>query len=171
MEKLSRFEQIFLTFMATFIVVSKELFDLPVHVPGHSGIYWMFFLVVGKSLVEKSSAGTFMGLISGLLSVLFSLGKFGPFNFLKYLLPGMVLDILFFLKLRRGWEGALAGAVSNLSKLGVNLIVGSTLGIPLNFLMIGIIPSISTSVIFGALGGALGVEVANRVRRYYQRMS
>ncbi len=157
--------------MATFIIVSKELFDLPIHVPGHSGIYWMFFLVVGKSLVEKPSAGTFMGLISGFLSVLFSLGRFGPFNFLKYLLPGVTLDVLFFLKLRRGWEGALAGAVSNLSKLGVNLIIGSTLGIPLNFLMIGITPSILTYMIFGALGGTLGVEVANKVRKYYQRMS
>ncbi len=74
-----------------------------------------------------------MGLLSGFLAVIMGLGKLGIFNILKYFLPGLSLDLLFFLKLRKSWEGAIAGALANLSKLVISLIVGSLLGIPLNF--------------------------------------
>ncbi len=37
--------------------------------------------------------------------------------------------------------------------------------------MLGIAPSILTHIMFGALGGILGVLAANRIREHYQKLA
>lgn len=157
-----------LALFAALVAVSKAVLRVPIHVPGHSGITWMAILVVGRALVRKRWAGTALGLVSGILAVAVVGGREGLLLWLKYLTPGMVMDLAALLSAERLGSpavGAIAGAVANTAKLVTSLIVSLALGIPTGYLALGLGLSATTHVVFGALGGWLGSTVFRLLKR------
>lgn len=157
-----------LALFAALIALSKAVLRVPIHVPGHTGITWMAILLVGRALVRRRWAGTMLGLVSGIIAVALVGGREGLLLWVKYLTPGMVMDLAAFLSAERLGNpivGAIAGAVANTAKLVTSLIVSLALGIPTGYIALGLGLSATTHVVFGALGGWLGATVFALLQR------
>jgi len=155
------------TMFGSLMAVSNEILRMPLHMPGHTSIWWMGILLVGKGLVRKFGAGIIMGIVSGILAVVLGLGKEGVFVFFKYFVPGLLIDVLaplFKFRLESIIVGAICGALTSLSKLAVNLILGILLNVPMLFLTLGLGFTSFTHVLFGAIGGVLAAIVIKRLK-------
>lgn len=156
-----------LTMFGTLISVSRFLLQLPIGVPGHSSIYWMGLLILGKGLIPKFGSGTIMGIVSGILAIIFGLGKEGPLLAFKCIAPGMLLDvlaILFLHKLSSVWVGAICGALISFSKLLASIALGLILDIPMVFLAMGFGYATVLHLIFGAIGGVIASVLIKRLK-------
>lgn len=157
-----------LALIAALLVGTKLVLNLPLRVPGHSGIFWMAYLIIGRGLVRKRGAGTILGLVSGLLAVAIVGGREGMLVWVKYLAPGMVMDLGAALsgeRLDSPVIGLLVGALGNAAKLSASLIVSLLLGIPAGYLAIGLGLAAVSHVAFGALGGWFGALIVRYLRR------
>lgn len=156
-----------LALFGTIIAVLNDITRLPLHLPGHSSLYWMGVLVLGKGLMPEFGAGIIMGMVSGILAVLLGLGKEGALVFFKYLVPGIVVDGLapfFFYRLDLPVVGAILAALASLSKMLVNLALGLILKLPMVFLTIGLGVTAISHAIFGAAGGVIAAILIKRLR-------
>ena len=156
-----------LTMFGTLISVSRFLLQLPIGVPGHSSIYWMGLLVLGKGLIPKFGSGTIMGIVSGILAIVFGLGKEGPLLAFKCIVPGVLIDflaILFLFKLGSVWVGAIIGALISFSKLLASIALGVILDIPMVFLAMGFSYAAILHLIFGAIGGVIASILIKRLK-------
>jgi len=161
-------ELVVLALIAALLVGTKIVLNLPLRVPGHSGIFWMAYLIVGRGLVRKRGAGALLGLVSGLLAVLIVGGREGLLVWVKYFAPGVVMDMGATMSRERldsPLMGALVGATANAAKLTSSLIVSLLLGIPAGYLAIGLGLAAVSHVGFGALGGWLGALILRSLRR------
>ncbi|MCG9968821.1 hypothetical protein L9W92_12310 [Pelotomaculum terephthalicicum JT] len=156
-----------LTMFGTLISVSRFVFQLPIGMPGHTSVYWMGLLMLGKGLIPKFGAGTIMGIVSGVLAIVFGLGKEGPLLAFKCIVPGVLLDILailFLNKLESIWVGVIIGALLSWSKLLTSIALGVILDIPVVFLAVGFGYAALLHVIFGAAGGVLAAMLIKRLK-------
>ena len=55
--------------------------------------FTMFFLILGRGCVPKLGAATLVGLLAGLLCTLLGMGKGGPLIILKFVVPGLIVDL------------------------------------------------------------------------------
>ncbi|WP_134218948.1 MULTISPECIES: hypothetical protein [Pelotomaculum] len=156
-----------LTMFGTLISVSRFVFQLPIGIPGHTSVYWMGLLMLGKGLIPKFGAGAIMGIISGILAIVFGLGKEGPLLAFKCIVPGVLLDILailFLNKLESIWVGVIIGALISWSKLLASIVLGVMLDIPMVFLAMGFGYATLLHVVFGAAGGVLAAVLIKRLK-------
>ncbi|SPF45600.1 conserved membrane hypothetical protein [Candidatus Desulfosporosinus infrequens] len=156
-----------LSMFGTLISVSRFFLMLPMGIPGWTSVFWMGLLVLGKGLIPKFGSGTIMGIVSGLLAIVFGLGKEGPLLALKCIVPGMLLDVLaiFFLyKLGSLWVGAIIGALISFSKLLASMALGVMLNTPMVFLAMGFGYATLLHVIFGAIGGGIATVLIKRLK-------
>lgn len=157
-----------LALIAALLVGTKIVLNLPLRVPGHSGIFWMAYLVIGRGIVRKPGAGMLLGLVSGLLAVLMVGGREGLLLWVKYFAPGAMMDVGAAIsgeRLDRPVIGLLVGGIGNIAKLSASLIVSLLLGIPAGYLAVGLGLSAITHLVFGAIGGWLGSIVLRLLRR------
>ena len=167
MFKLGLADVLRLTMFGTLISVARDITRLPLHLPGHTSIYWMGILVLGKGLIPKFGAGIVMGMVSGVLAVLLGEGKEGVLIFFRYFMPGLILDCLaplFNYKLESLAVGAICGAVASLVKLAVNFAVGLLLKLPLALLALGLGITSLSHVLFGAVGGIIAALLIKRLK-------
>lgn len=156
-----------LSMFGTLIGVTNFLLKLPIGIPGHTSVYWMGLLVLGKGLFPKPGAGTIMGIVSGILGVVFGLGKEGPLLAFKFIVPGVLLDILallFLYQLASVWVGGICGALISLSKLLASIVLGVILHVPMVFLTMGFGYASLLHVVFGAIGGILASILIKRLK-------
>lgn len=150
----------------TTIAVTNDITRLPLQLPGHTSIWWMGVLVLGKGLVRKFGSGIIIGIVSGILAVLLGLGKEGIFVFFKYFVPGLLIDFLaliFYNKLESPAIGVICGILTSLSKMVVNVVLGLVLKLPLVFLTLGMGFTAVSHVIFGAAGGMIASILIRRL--------
>lgn len=155
------------TMFGTIIVLIKDITRMPLSLPGHTSIFWMGILVLGKGLIPKFGTGLIMGIVSGILAVLLGLGKEGVFIFFKYFAPGLLIDflaVMFNNKLDRPTVGIICGILTSLSKMAVNFALGVLLKLPLVFLTIGLGFTSLSHVIFGAAGGFIATILIKRLK-------
>lgn len=156
-----------LTMFGTLISVSRFVSQMPIGIPGHTSVYWMGLLILGKGLIPKFGAGTIMGIVSGILAVVFGLGKEGPLLAFKCIVPGVLLDILavlFLHRLESIWVAAIIGALISWSKLLASIVLGIILDIPMVFLALGFGYATLLHMVFGAAGGALAAMLIKRLK-------
>lgn len=156
-----------LTMFGTLVSITKDITRLPLHLPGHSSIYWMGILVLGKGLIPGFGAGIIMGAVSGVLAVLLGLGKEGVFVFFKYFVPGLLIDILaplFSGRLENPFVGAICGTLTSLSKLAVNLFLGILLKMPMGFIALGLGFASVSHILFGAAGGLIAAVLIRHLK-------
>jgi hypothetical protein len=158
----------------TLIAIAQSVLHFPLHLPGHSSIYWMGILLVGKALIPRFGSGIIMGIISGTLAIFFGLGKEGIFVFVKYFAPGLLIDVLvpfFGYKLNSFVIAGICGAFISLSKLGASILIGMILKVPLLFLTIGLGYVAFFHAIFGAIGGILAALIIRRLKPIIDKTS
>lgn len=147
--------------------VANDILHMPLRMPGHTSVWWMGILLVGKGVIPKFGSGIIMGIVSGVLAVIFGLGKEGIFVFFKYFIPGLLIDIiapLYRHKLESVVVGGICGALISLSKLAASMAVGIIVNIPLLFLTLGLGYVAICHVIYGAIGGVLAAIIIKRLK-------
>lgn len=147
--------------------VANDILHMPLRMPGHTSIWWMGILLVGKGVIPEFGSGIIMGMVSGVLAVIFGLGKEGIFIFFKYFIPGLLIDILAPLykqKLDSVLVGGVCGALMSLSKLAASITVGLIVDIPLLFLTLGLGYVAISHVLYGAIGGILAAIIFKRLK-------
>jgi hypothetical protein len=155
------------TMFGTIVTLSKDIIRVPLHFPGHTSLWWMGILVLGKGLIRKFGAGIVMGIVSGVLAVLLGLGGQGMLVFFKYFIPGLMLDLvapLFQNKLELPAVGAICGATISLIKMVTNLILGLILNLHMTFLVVGLGFTSVSHAVFGAAGGAIAALLIKQLR-------
>ena len=161
-------ELVVLALLAALVALSKAFLRMPLHLPGHSGITWMAILIISRALVRRPGAGTLVGLVSGLLAVMIVGGREGLLLWVKYLTPGIMMDLGAMVtgeRLDNVVVAIVVGAAANATKLLTSLLISLALGIPADYIVLGLGLAATTHVAFGGLGGWLGALVVKSLRR------
>lgn len=162
------FELILLTLFSALVVAAKIALRLPLQMPGHSGLFWMAIVVTAGGIVPKRGAAALVGLSSGVLAAFLGLGDFGALDtFISYTALGLGVDLM--LWLLRDPENLivaiLTGALGHLAKFLVKWAFGIITGVPIGFVALGLVWSVVSYIIWGALGGLLGALTLRALRK------
>jgi hypothetical protein len=149
-----------------FVALAKGYFRVPLHIPGHSALYVIPFMIMGRTASRNRLGGTGIGGLSGVTMAFFGLGGGFLLGIPRYLFMGAVIDIVL-------WKGSAdfsavhlvaAAALANFAKFFVGLVIASMVGIPAFFIQLGMTYSVVTHVTFGAIGGFLAFGVMKTLR-------
>jgi len=158
-------ESLIATLFGTLMALTKFITRTHLHIPGHTAIFWMLFLVICCLWIKKGRAGTIAGSVAGFLVIILFPGNDGLLNFFKYFFPGIVLDVLFliFPSLRNRWVWTgIAAMISLSSKVLVDLITGLIAKIPFGVLVWGLRLSFLNHALFGFLSGSISYWLFTR---------
>ena len=161
--KFSLREAIYLGFCAAFIIITRVMLTVHLKIPGHA----MFFLLLGRGSVPKTGAATMVGLIAGVLSVLLGLGKEGPLVALKFLLPGVVVDVggAVYPGLASSYAAsAIVGTISSASRFVIFLLIELLMGMEKEVVLGQAVFSFILYIIFGGLGSLMVPPIIRRLK-------
>ncbi len=82
-----------LAILAMSVRLLKVMPGLPI-APGHKGIVLIPLYICAATLTRSRWGGTRYGLVVGVTSFLLGMGKFGPFDILRHLAPGLFVDLV-----------------------------------------------------------------------------
>jgi hypothetical protein len=165
---LSLRDLLLLSLVAALCILAKLVLRIPLHIPGHSGVFWVALFVIGRGLVDKRGAGVLLGLITGLLAQFAGFGDVGPLEWTKWLAAGVILEGFTLAlpgDLRALPKAVVVGAALHVGKLAALLLAGMILQVPFSILFLGLGLSATTHVLFGALGGFLGALGLRELRK------
>jgi hypothetical protein len=167
--KLSLRDAIFLGFCAVFILCAKAVLRLHLHIPGHAMFFTVFFLLIARGCVQHKLAATFAGLLSGIMAVILGMGKGGPLILIKFMLPGMAVDLaaliavgLFDSVVLCVLAAALAGVTRFISTYCIDLLAGMDQDILMQHALI----QSAGNVLFAMAGGIAVPMVIRKLKAY-----
>lgn len=138
---------------------------IPLNMPGHHGLEFMAIFTVVRLSSNLRFAATIATLGTGILLLIPGMGAFNPLHSFSYLLPGILLDLLYFTggKQARWFVLVALGAGITymsipLSRFFVHLITGFP---EMAFVKFGVVYTILSFFFFGMLGGMLGYGLEN----------
>lgn len=141
----------------------SKLISSPLGIPGGtiSGGLYMLWLVLTVVIVNKSYSGTLFGIVQAIGVLIFGLaGNQGALSLVSYTVPGIVVDILFYLLKRRtgAFTHILLCSMANLCGALISAIVIFSHPIPI---LIGIS---ALSIGSGIMGGYLSLGIFNSLK-------
>jgi hypothetical protein len=143
--------------VAVMMLIAKMVLRMPIKMSGHGGVLWIAALLVGTAVVRRPGASLMMGFLGGTLVALFQPGDTAMFfTIAKYVLPGLVLEVLAPLlgyRFDQLLPAILAGAAAHASKVLVDVLQGIAAGLSGAVLMAGLTVELLLHIGFGALGG------------------
>jgi len=154
-------------------VVLHQSLRFPLGLPGRHGIEWMALLVLGRSTSRFRWAGSLTSTGAALTSLMPVWGvRDDPFIWVIYLLPGIVMDLVFYwlpqLQSKLWfWAslGGLAHATKPLARWAISLGSGWAYG----SLLYGVAYPLTTHILFGLIGGLLGAAISLTGKRLIER--
>jgi hypothetical protein len=161
-------ETLTLVGLGALAVVLNATLDAPLRLPGHTGLWWMALLVIGRSTSKQRWAASVSSLGAACLSVVPLWGFGDPFVWLIYLLPGPILDLTYGLGRplqRHAWFLVLLAGLAHASKPLVRVLISTVSGWPYGSLMFGLVYPLGYHIGFGLLGGLLGAGAVWAIRR------
>jgi len=164
------YELSFLSLMAALVYVFKAFFKTPIHLPAHTAIVWVIPFIIGIGLTKKFGAGTYIGLLSGLLLGTVGMADKGILEVFEYVAMGLTMDVtalVFRGHLDNLFVGCILGAFGSFNKTMVNFYILSQLNKMSNIILAGIGVGGIDSLIFGAAGGIIAAIVVNRVKHLH----
>ncbi len=136
----------------------------PLFIPGGAvaGGFYMLWIVLGAGMIKKRGTATLIALIQALIvAVTGFFGTHGVLSLVTYTLPGVVIDLLFFVLRKHpvtSLDYFLAGILANLTGTYLsNLVFFRLPWIPL-------LLSLSVGALSGGFGGLIAFQVAKRIR-------
>ncbi len=145
------------------ILPLAQMITGPLFIPGGSvaGGFYMMWIVLGASLVQKRGTATAIGLLQGVIVMITgSFGTHGVVSVLTYGLPGLAVDVAFAVtrkQLKDPFDFFIAGAIANIGGTYLsNLVFFRLPWLPL-------IISLSTGALSGGLGGLVAYLIYKRV--------
>jgi hypothetical protein len=170
------YEVSLLSLMAALVYVLKTFFKTPIQLPGHTAIFWVIPFIIGIGLTKKFGAGTYIGVLSGLLIGFVGGADTGPFKVFEYTAMGFTMDVLaiqFKGHLFNPLVGLLLGAFGSFDKMLVNYTITSALSVNANILLAGIGVAGASHLVFGGAGGFISALVLGRVQhvQFPQRLT
>lgn len=150
---------LFLVFMGGLIAATRKYLDLSLGIPGHTGLLWMFLMVIGCGTVRRSGSGLAMGASTALWVQAFGTHDSLAYSLLLYSGVGLSMDVVikaFHMDLAYPLAGLVAGAVGHGAKYLFIVAYATTYALPKHFLVVGIMTSLGYHVLFGVIGGLLG---------------
>jgi hypothetical protein len=160
--------RVIIALVSAMIIGAKFYLRFPLHIPGHSGLFWMALIVVGVGLVRRPGAGMLIGLLTAVMATVLLPGRQGILVGAKYFIPGLLFDLLTPLlggRLDRVLVAMVVASAANVAKLATAYVLGLVAGVPGGFLALGIGFAATTHLTFGALGGLVGALVLKRLVR------
>lgn len=150
------------------VFVLKTAFKIPLHLPGHSGIFWVIPVIFAVAVVRKPGSGTYVGIISGILTGFFGMDPLGVLDSLTYLALGIAVDVegfLFRYRFDHPAIGFIVGASSNIAKMLVNFAIQLSLGVLPVFIVLGIGIASVSHIVFGGIGGVIAAIIIARLAK------
>jgi ABC-type thiamin/hydroxymethylpyrimidine transport system permease subunit len=170
--RISRLEVRHLTVIALVAVVmliAKTSLRMHIGVSGHGGVLWIAALLVGTAVVRRPGASLMMGLLGGTLVALFLPGDaMAPLTVLKYVLPGLLLELLAPMlgyRFDQWLPAILAGAAAHAAKVATDILQGVIAGLPQSVILAGLTVELLLHIGFGALGGFVAVLLMRALLR------
>jgi hypothetical protein len=162
-------DAIYLGFCATFIIITRAGLRLHLKIPGHSMFFMLFFLMLARASVQKRGAATLVGLIAGILGTILGMGKGGPLNILKFVLPAFFVDAAFIVfpfipssYLACIITGAIASSTRFVPSVLIDWLVGMDRAIIVQHALIGA----GMGMIFGGVGSAMVPPLVRRLKNH-----
>jgi hypothetical protein len=149
------------------IKVLKVLPSLP-FAPGHKMVLLTPLYIVAAMLTTTRFGATLTGLTMGFVAFLMGDGRYGIFELLKHLAPGVLCDALMPLMLRRpnlpgGMAWSLFGGAIGLGRFATTFMVTLALSPPaLAYALL--VPGLTANVLFGLMSGFVSYHLARAVR-------
>jgi hypothetical protein len=162
-------EAIYLGFCASLIILARVTLRLKLNVPGHAMFFTMFFILLGRGCVPKMGAASLVGLIAGVLSTLLGLGKGGPLIILKFVCPGLVVDLgaAIYPRLTTSYAGCIiVGGIASFTRFITFFIIEGLMGVDKEIVFQQAVVGSLMSVIFGCLGSAMVPAVVRRLKAH-----
>lgn len=160
-------EAIFIGFCALLIVLSKIVFRFQLGITGHTVFFLAFFMLLCRGCVPRRWTATLVGLLAGCAAALLGFGRGGVLEVLKYLVPGLFIDLLAMVLPRMSTSylpailGGIAAALGRVpGQYLVNRLVGVEVEMAIKLVAIKSLPAIG----FGIVGALLVPEVVRRLR-------
>jgi hypothetical protein len=160
------------------IKVLKVLPSLP-FAPGHKLVLLTPLYIAASLLTRSRFGGTLTGIVMGTVAFLMGDGRYGIFEILKHIAPGLVCDLLLPLVVRRGgdvsrtagtWAFCLLGLAMGLGRFATVFTV--TLFVqPPAVAYAFLAPGIALSAFFGLLSGWVSHHVARAVLELRRRLA
>jgi hypothetical protein len=154
------------------VAFSKEYFRVPLHIPGHSAIYVIPLMLLGRLACRNRFGGMGIGFLSGSIMAFLGIGGGFLLGIPRYFFMGAVIDLLLWKGGTRGSVIVLvvAGAFANVAKFIVGLVIATLVGLPAFFIQLGMTYSFSTHLAFGAAGGLIAFGVLKAIKQIRKRM-
>ncbi len=168
-EKFTAYDLVLMSLTACLGIVFKpvtvafaHIITAPLFIPGGvlAGGFYMMWIVIGAVLVRKMGSATLIALVQGI--VVMVLGFYGTHGFLSiitYMVPGIAVDLVFFISGIRACGLACcfsAGVAANFSgSLLVNIAFFRLPAVPL-------VLSLAVASLSGGMGGIIAYKIAKR---------
>lgn len=165
-ENLALVLELFILMMAgAFAMFLHYSLRIPLNMPGHHGLEFMAIFTIVRMSSNLRYAATIATLGTGILLLIPGMGAVNPLHSFSYLLPGILLDFLFFTGGKQSrWfifvvlSAGIAYMSIPLSRFFIHLITGFP---EMAFIKHGVIYTILSFFLFGILGGMLGFGLEN----------
>lgn len=148
------------------MVILRLFFRLGLRITGHSMLFTIFFILLAKHHVQKPWAGTATAFLAGILAVLLGLGKAGPLLLPQYILPGLVVDLLFFFPFFRSktlLAGIIVGGLAAFGRFPGKALTDAIVGMDIDLAVIQAFIKSIAGVPFGIAGGVLEYFLIRRM--------
>jgi hypothetical protein len=160
------YEVCFLSLMSALVYVFKTYFRTPIQLPGHTAIFWVIPFIIGIAVIRKPGAGTYIGILSGLLIGMIGMADTGLLKVFEYIAMGATMDCLALVfkgHLSNFLVGFILGAFGSFAKLLVNYSITGALSMNANVLLAGIGIAGAVHLIFGGAGGIISSIIVGRI--------
>ena len=168
----SIYEMIVIALMAALGLATKPIIVPLVHmitgplfIPGGAiaGGFYMMWVVLGAGLVGKRGAATLIATTQAIIVIVTgAFGSHGIVSFVTYILPGLMIDVSFWItrqKINSPISFFIAGILANLSGTYLSNLVFFRLP------LIPLILSLASGALSGGLGGVIAYAIYSRIKK------
>jgi len=119
--------------------------------PGHKNLLIVPFLILTARMTNSPWGAATVGFLSGTVQFLSGYGKYGPFNILQFMIPGIVIDFLVRItgKINSVFLYALIGLIAGAARVSAEIALALIVRVPDEFFLV-YSPMILSQCLFGA---------------------
>ncbi len=151
------------------LIIVMRLFKLPLHIPGAGSAPWLGVMIIARGLSDYAMTTTLIGLIVGVIAFGMDMPP-GPWHIVKYVVAGMIIDIMDRLLLRRTTSSisyGLTGALAGFAKVLGIYIIALLLSLPVFIIHSLLVYAVALNGAFGFVVGIIAYHVVEAVRRHH----